>query len=182
MQSGFRTPDGERMQGIREMLENLRRKRRDQLERYDLGGVYDDIAQELRDVVETEKEALDDRLDEAAQSQDTRQRELTHQSMAERQMQLDMLPPDLAGQVKELQNYDFVSQEAQQRFEELIDKLRQQLMQSQINQMAGAMQNMGPEQMQRMKDMLSELNNMLDQRNRGENTDQAFQQFMERYG
>src|SRR5689334_11438038 len=26
MQSGFRTPDGERMQGIREMLENLRRK------------------------------------------------------------------------------------------------------------------------------------------------------------
>ena len=65
MQSGFRTPDGERMQGIREMLENLRRKRRDQLERYDLGGVYDDIAQELRDVVETEREALDDRLDEA---------------------------------------------------------------------------------------------------------------------
>ena len=182
MQSGFRTPDGERMQGIREMLENLRRKRRDQLERYDLGGVYDDIAQELRDVVETEREALDDRLDEAAQSQDARQRELTHQSMAERQMQLDMLPPDLAGQVKDLQNYDFVSQEAQQRFEELLDKLRQQIMQSQLNQMAGAMENMGPEQMQRMKDMLSELNNLLDQRNRGENTDQAFQQFMERYG
>ena len=182
MQSGFRTPDGERMQGIREMLENLRRKRRDQLERYDLGGVYDDVAQELRDVVETEREALDDRLDEAAQSQDARQRELTHQSMAERQMQLDMLPPDLAGQVKDLQNYDFVSQEAQQRFEELLDKLRQQIMQSQLNQMAGAMENMGPEQMQRMKDMLSELNNLLDQRNRGENTDQAFQQFMERYG
>jgi uncharacterized protein with von Willebrand factor type A (vWA) domain len=182
MQSGFRTPDGDRMQGIREMLENLRRKRRDQLEKYDLGGVYDDIAQELRDVVETEREALDDRLDEASQTEEARQREVTQQAMAERQMQLDMLPPDLAGQVKDLQNYDFVSQEAQQRFEELVDKLRQQIMQSQINQMAGAMQDMGPEQMQRMKDMLSELNNMLDQRNRGENTDQAFQQFMERYG
>jgi uncharacterized protein with von Willebrand factor type A (vWA) domain len=182
MQSGFRTPDGDRMQGIREMLENLRRKRRDQLEKYDLGGVYDDIAQELRDVVETEREALDNRLDEASQTEEARQREVTQQAMAERQMQLDMLPPDLAGQVKDLQNYDFVSQEAQQRFEELVDKLRQQIMQSQINQMAGAMQDMGPEQMQRMKDMLSELNNMLDQRNRGENTDQAFQQFMERYG
>ena len=125
---------------------------------------------------------LDDRLDEAAQSGDARQRELTQQVVAERQMQLDMLPPDLAGQVKELQNYDFVSQEAQQRFEELVDKLRQQIMQSQLNQMAGAMENMGPEQMQRMKDMLSELNNMLDQKNRGENTDQSFRQFMERYG
>jgi uncharacterized protein with von Willebrand factor type A (vWA) domain len=182
MQSGFKTPDGDRMQGIREMLENLRRKRRDQLERYDLGGVYDDIAQELREVVETEREALEDRLDDASQAPDERQREVTQEAMAERQMQLDMLPPDLAGQVKELQNYDFVSQEAQQRFEELVDKLRQQIMQSQINQMAGAMQDMGPEQMQRMKDMLSELNNMLDQRNRGEDTDQAFQQFMERYG
>ena len=170
------------MQGIREMLENLRRKRRDQLERYDLGGVYDDVAQELRDVVETEREALDDRLDEASQSQDARQRELTHQAMAERQMQLDMLPPDLAGQVKDLQDYDFVSQEAQQRFEELLDKLRQQIMQSQLNQMSGAMQNMGPEQMQRTKDMLSELNNLLEQRNQGQDTDQAFQQFMERYG
>ena len=97
MQSGFRTPDGERMQGIREMLENLRRKRRDQLERYDLGGVYDDIAQELRDVVDTEREALDDRLDQAAQSEDARQRDVTQQAMAERQMQLDMLPPVLTG-------------------------------------------------------------------------------------
>ena len=33
---------------------------RTQLERYDLGGVYDDIAQELRDVVDTEREALDE--------------------------------------------------------------------------------------------------------------------------
>jgi hypothetical protein len=32
------------------MLENLRRKRREQLEQHNLGGVYDDIAQELRDV------------------------------------------------------------------------------------------------------------------------------------
>ena len=44
MQSGFRDRNGERIQGIREMLEKLRRKRRDELERYDLGGVYDDIA------------------------------------------------------------------------------------------------------------------------------------------
>ena len=42
-------------QGLREMLEQLRRKRRDTLEKHDLGGIYDDIAQELRDIVDMER-------------------------------------------------------------------------------------------------------------------------------
>ena len=182
MHQGFRTPDGDHMQGIREMLENLRRKRKNELKRYDLGGVYDDIAQDLREVVEMEREGIEDRLDEVAQSNDARQQEITQQSMAERNFQLDMLPPDLAGQVKELQNYDFVSQEAQQRFEELVEQLRQQIMQSQVNQMAGAMENITPEDMARMKDMMSELNNLLDKRNQGEDTQEDFDNFMQRFG
>src|SRR6476661_7539060 len=68
MQSGFRDRNDERIQGIRDMLEQLRRKRRDELERYDLGGVYDDIAQELRDVIDTERQGLDNLQDEARQS------------------------------------------------------------------------------------------------------------------
>ena len=39
MQSGFRDRNQERIQGICDMLEQLRRKRRDELEKYDLGGV-----------------------------------------------------------------------------------------------------------------------------------------------
>ncbi len=56
--SGFDDRNGERIQGIREMLDELRRQRREKLEQYDLGGVYDDIAQELRDVVDMERSAL----------------------------------------------------------------------------------------------------------------------------
>ena len=48
-----------------------------------------------------------------------------------------------------------------------MDELRQQLMQSYFNQMSEGMQNMSPEHMQRMKDMLAELNQMLEQRERG---------------
>src|SRR4051794_14664872 len=59
LQSGFRDRNQERIQGMREMLEKLRRRRRDELERYDLGGVYDDIAQQLREVVEMEREGID---------------------------------------------------------------------------------------------------------------------------
>src|SRR3954464_9776566 len=60
LQSGFEDRNGEQLMGVREMLEKRRGKRRDQLEQFTLGGVYDDIAQELRDVVETERGSLDD--------------------------------------------------------------------------------------------------------------------------
>ena len=81
------------------------------------------------------------------------------------------MPPDLAGQVQALQQYDFMDDAARQRFEELMDELREQLMQSYFNQMSEGMQNMTPEQMARMKDMLAELNQMLEQRERGEEPD-----------
>ena len=93
-----------------------------------------------------------------------------------------MLPPDLAGQVRELQQYEFTSTEAREKFEELMEQLREQLVQSYFNQMSGAMQNMSPEDMQRMKDMFAELNNLLEMRERGEDTQPAFEQFMQRYG
>jgi uncharacterized protein with von Willebrand factor type A (vWA) domain len=180
MQSGLRDRDGNRLQGMRELLERLRRQRRDMLERYDLGGVYDDIAQELREVIETERDSLDRMVDDARRSGDPRRQETAEEAATERNMQLDLLPPDLAGQVRELQQYDFTSAEAQQRFDELMDKLRQQLAQSWFNQMAGSMANVSPEDMQRMKDMLAELNHMLEQRERGEEPD--FEGFMQRYG
>jgi uncharacterized protein with von Willebrand factor type A (vWA) domain len=180
MQSGFDDRNGERMQGVREMLEKLRRRRKDQLDRYDLGGVYDDIAQELRDVVDMERQALDDLVEQARASGDQRRQEVVEESTMGKQMSLDMLPPDLAGQVRELQEYDFTSAEAQQKFEELLDQLRQQLMQQYVNQMAGAVQNMTPEDMARLKDMMSELNHMLEQRERGEEPD--FEGFMDRFG
>src|SRR5437763_12859772 len=182
LQSGFRDRNGERLQGLREMLEKLRRKRKDALERYDLGGVYDDIAQELRDIVDTERTALDELAREARESGDQRRQEVTDDAVSERQMQLDMLPPDLAGMVKDLQEYDFTSSEARERFEQLMDQLRQQLMQRYVNQMAGAMQDVSPEQMQRMKDMMSALNDLLEQRERGEDTQPSFDEFMQRYG
>ena len=63
-----------------------------------------------------------------------------------------------------------------------MDRLRQQLLQSYFNQMSGALQGMTPEQLQRMKDMFNALNQLLEMREAGQDTDAAFQQFMQQYG
>src|SRR4051812_41402818 len=182
LQSGFRDRNGERIQGIREMLEKLRRKRKDELERYDLGGVYDDIAQELRDVIDMERQGLDELGREARESGDPRRQEITDEVVQERNMKLDMLPPDLAGQVKDLQEYEFTSSEAREKFEQLVDQLRQQLMQSYFNQMSGAMSNVSEQDMARMKDMLADLNDLLQAHQAGQDTSEQFEQFMQRHG
>jgi uncharacterized protein with von Willebrand factor type A (vWA) domain len=180
MQNGLEDRDGERIQGLRELMEKLRKKRQETLDQHNLGGVYDDIAQELRDVVEQERAALDQLANEARESGDARRQEVTDQAVQDRQFQLDMLPPDLAGQVKDLQNYDFTSSEAREKFEELLDKLRQQLMQNTVDKMSAAMQDMGAEGMQAMKDMLADLNQMMERHQNGE--DPKFEEFMDKHG
>jgi uncharacterized protein with von Willebrand factor type A (vWA) domain len=182
LQEGFKDRDGQDVAGIRELLEQLRQKREDTLDKYDLGGVYDEIAQELRDLVEQERQALEDMVDQAQKSGDQRRQETAESSAANKNMQLDFMPPDLAGQVKELQSYDFQSEEAQQRFNDLMDKLKQQLMDQQLKQMTKSVREMTPEDMARMKDMFSNLNELMEKRQKGEDTPEDFQEFMEKFG
>ena len=182
MQQGFQDDEGNDVHGIRELMQRLRDARRERLENTNLGGVYDEIAQALREVVDQERAALDRRLDEARQSGDARQQELAEATTTEKHMHLDMLPPDLAGQVQSLSSYDFESADAQQRFDELMDQLRQQLAQQYFDQMAGAMSNPDPAAMQRTKDMMAALNELLEAHQRGEDTDEQFRRFMDEYG
>src|ERR687897_978504 len=172
LQQGFRDRNDDRLMGLREMLERLRQRRREELERRDLGGVYDDIAEKLHEVVDQERAGIERRVDEAQQSGDRRGQEIVEDLAQQRRQQLDEMPPDLAGRVQALQNYDFMDDAARQRF--------QQLLESYFNQLSEGMRDVSPERMQRMKDMLAELNHMLEQRERGEEPD--FKGFMEKYG
>src|SRR5699024_806690 len=170
-----------RVRGMQELMQKLREQRRQRLEQHDLGGVHEDIAERLREVVDMERGALDELSREAAESGDARRQEVTDEAVGERQMQLDLLPPDLAGMVRELgENYEFVSYEARERFEELTDELREQLARRWFDQLSGAMSDPDPEAMARTKDMLADLNQMLEDRAAGREPD--FDGFMERHG
>jgi len=180
MQDGMRDRNGERMQGLRELMDKLRQQRQERLDQFDLGGVYSEIADELNDIVDEERHAIDNATQAAESSGDDRRAQTARDAAADRNFRLDMLPDDLAGKVRELQSYDFESAEAARRFEELLDKIRQELMQQMVEQMSGAMQSMSAEDLQRMKDMMAGLNEMLEKRERGE--DPGFEQFMEDFG
>src|SRR3989442_15212571 len=65
LQRGMRNPMGQRMQGLRDLLQQLRQKRRQTLDRYDLSSVFADIQKRLDEILSMEKETLGRRADEA---------------------------------------------------------------------------------------------------------------------
>ena len=176
----MRDRDGNQLKGLRELLEQLREERQNRLDQHDLGGVYDEINDELNDLIDEERHAIENALRDAKNSGDQRRADNAASAAAERNMRLDLMPDDLAGKVRELESYNFESNEAKQRFEQLMEKLKDQLMQQMVDQMSGAMENMGPEDMARMKDMMAALNEMLEKHQRGD--DPGFEDFMEKFG
>jgi uncharacterized protein with von Willebrand factor type A (vWA) domain len=236
LQRGMRNPQGDRMQGLRDLLQQLRQQRRQQLDRFDLSSVFDDLKRQLDEILDLEQNTLDRRLDEAGgqpqgeqgepgqQGEQGQQGQQSPRDLAGRQQPgqqgqqsegseggqqqggqqqgaprqpgefadmlrniankkkqfLQDLPEDVAGQVKELQNYEFMDPEAQARFNELLESLKKAMMDTFFKDMYNQIANMSPEDMQRMKDMVRDLNQMLQDKMAGKEPD--FDQFMQKYG
>ena len=179
---GWQTPDGEQVQGLRDLLDQLRMEREDLLEQGDLGGAYSEIAAELQDVLRDERLGIEQLESDARDSGDQRRQEVTDQVATERRMQLDLLPNDLAGQVRSLQNYEFVSSEAREHFEELMERLREEVTRTYFDQMSEALSNPDPAQLEHMRQAFDALNRMVEQREAGEEIDPSFESFMEQFG
>jgi uncharacterized protein with von Willebrand factor type A (vWA) domain len=99
-----------------------------------------------------------------------------------REANLDALPADTSQAIRQLADYDWRSPAARQTFDRLRDLLRSEVLDSQFRGMKQAMSNPDPQAMQRVKDMLADLNEMLAADARGEHTQADFDRFMERHG
>jgi uncharacterized protein with von Willebrand factor type A (vWA) domain len=93
---------------------------------------------------------------------------------------LDQLPPDAAGQIQQLSDYDFMDEQAREEFQQLLQMLQQQVMQSYFQGMQQAIASMTPEELARMREMVRALNQML--RDRAEGKEPDFDSFMQQYG
>ncbi|MBA2365877.1 MAG: hypothetical protein H0V77_05435 [Actinobacteria bacterium] len=154
-----------RARGLDELRRMLLDKRRRAAEELNLSGPFEEVRQKLDEVLMLERQELARRLED-----DARVAEAI----------LDALPRAPAAALKELMGYDFASAEAQQRFQELLDGLKKEVLNSYFGRLAGGMRDLSPEDIERFKDMLSDLNTMIAARDRGDDYD--FEGFMERYG
>jgi uncharacterized protein with von Willebrand factor type A (vWA) domain len=260
-QKGFTTPDGSNVEGLKSMLEKLREKHKDIVDKYDLNSVMQGIREKLKEIKELEETTLESRLQEAkdALTSDTTkeptelgndenpnspdrskennkdQIESTEKELAEflKELEsqiseahsenndpnnmdsstrtnqssppnnaenidpssasalesiaskkldfLDNLPEDPSGTIQELTNYDFMDDGARDKFNELLDSLKNQAMQSYANNMMDQLNNTSQQDVENTKDMLRDLNDMLrDSKQIGETP--KFEEFMEKWG
>jgi uncharacterized protein with von Willebrand factor type A (vWA) domain len=99
-----------------------------------------------------------------------------------REAELDALPNDTAGAIRDLSDYQWRSQAAAQTFEQLKELLRREVLDSQFRGIKETMSQSGSESMQRVKDMMGALTDMIEADARGDHTQQDFDSFMEQYG
>jgi uncharacterized protein with von Willebrand factor type A (vWA) domain len=156
-----------RFSGTDALQRRLRQRREDEEAQLNLAGPLEELRGRLDDVLDRERSHLS-----FEPGDDARMREAF----------LEALPPDVAGQIRELQDYRFTDDEAQRRFDELVEHLKEQVLGSYFKTMAQGLRDVTPEQIDRFKDMLAELNGLIERRERGEDVQPVFEDFMARYG
>lgn len=186
-QRGFRTREGAHVPGLRDLLERLRRERQAMLERHRMDAGLEAMRRALDDVLRTERTGIERRVDQARRQAAApanpeaaeRLRELERLA-AERATALDALPPDVGGAIRALQDYQFVDLEAWQKFQELMMRLRRDLVQGQVGGLMDALRRMGPAETQALREMLRDLNRLLREARAGGHPD--FEAFRQQWG
>jgi uncharacterized protein with von Willebrand factor type A (vWA) domain len=154
--------------GLRQLRERLRRLRNRQQERGGMPDPLGEARERLEQIKNTEREALADDPGEEARW---------------KEINLDALPSNPAAQIRELRGYEWASSEARTQFEQLLDDLRRQMLEGHFRRLSEGLQGLSPEDLARLKDMVADLNRMLEQRAEGTGPSQEqFDQFMERHG
>jgi uncharacterized protein with von Willebrand factor type A (vWA) domain len=184
---GANRPDNngrnQRMPGMRDLMDRLRQRREDQLERYNLGSMMEDIAERLQEIVDQEQSGID-RLRQQGQdaNADETMRRMAEQMAQRKQETLDRLPSDAPGQLKELMDYEFLDPQAREDFQKLVDELRQQMLGDQFRMMQQNLESMTKEDLQPIREMMQALNQLLAKHVRGGATEQDFREFMDQFG
>ena len=187
---GFENRDGQQMPGMRDLMEQLKQRRRQQMQQYNMDSMVDDLKERLDDIVQTEREGIARRLEEAGQQAaaappgEREQQEallgLLQQRADRNREKLDDLPEGVAGQLRELMEYDFIDPEAQRKFQELLEALKSQMAQTMSQQMQQQLQSMSPDDLAAAREMMRQLNQMMRDRLDGREPD--FDGFMQQWG
>jgi len=106
--------------------------------------------------------------------------EMLRSIIERKQEHLKALPTDVGGQVKALQDYEFMDPEAQHKFQDLLEMLRKAMLDTFFKELHRRISSMSPEQMAHLKEMVKDLNQMLSEKIAGNEPD--FDAFMAKHG
>jgi uncharacterized protein with von Willebrand factor type A (vWA) domain len=157
--------DGRR--GLDDLTRQVWERRRSLQRDNRLDGTLQEVRELLQRALDAEREALGNE-----DSDDARFRE----------MQLDALPNDTGGAVRELNEYDWRSAEARQAYEDIRDLLGREMLDQRFQGMKQAMENATPEDVERIHEMMSDLNDLLEHHAAGQDTTDEFREFMQKHG
>ena len=151
--------------GLDDVLARARRSRRDAMRRGNLDGAVTRAQQLLDQAIAAERAELADRTDDAAMFARSR---------------LDNLPRSTSRAVEELSDYNWASDEARQLYQQILDQLRQEVVEQRFRGLKDALTD--PAAQQAAAEMMRDLNALLDRHARGEDTTDQFAEFMRRHG
>ncbi|MDT5351008.1 MAG: hypothetical protein QOH91_4295 [Mycobacterium sp.] len=153
--------------GADRLAAEANRRRRELLRRNNLDGTLQEVKRLLDEAVLAERKELARALDDDARFGE---------------LQLDALPASPAKAVQELSDYNWRSGEARQKYEQIKDLLGREMLDQRFAGMKEALEGATDADRQRVNEMLDDLNDLLDKHSRGEDTQQDFQDFMDKHG
>ncbi|MEX0756495.1 MAG: hypothetical protein WD204_00970, partial [Acidimicrobiia bacterium] len=157
-----------RFEGLRDIRERIRRLRAEQESRSGRPDPLAEFRERLEQIKADERAALAE-----YPSEDARFAELA----------LETLPDNMASQIRQLREYDWASNQAREGFEQLLDAVRRQMLDASFRQVSESMQNLSPEELARLKDMMADLNALMEAKAQGLGPSQEqFEEFMARHG
>ena len=176
---GMELPEGGYMQGLRDMIQQLREQKQRQLERFNLDSIFEDFRERLEEIVQMERDRIEE-WKQKAEDADNFSNTLL-KDIAERNEQvLDELPDDIAAQIRTLEKFEFINPDAQRKFIELLNELKKHMTNMFFNDIENMVNNLSDGDIQRMKEMMKALNEMLVKKIAGE--DPGFDEFMKEFG
>jgi uncharacterized protein with von Willebrand factor type A (vWA) domain len=177
---GMRVPQGGYMKGLRDMLRKLREKKRERLERYDLSSIFDGFRERLDEILGMERTTIDEWLAPTDGADQNFSNEVLKSVAKRNRDELDELPGDVASQIRKLEKYEFLNPDAQRKFLDLVNELRRAMTNTFFKDIENMVNNMSDGDIDRMKDMLKALNDMLVKKIAGQ--DPGFEDFMQKFG
>lgn len=155
------------MRGLDDLAAQANRRRRELLRRNNLDGTLDEVRKLLDKAVLEERKELARALDDDARFNE---------------MRIEELPPSTAQAVQDLADYNWRSEQARADYEKIRDLLGREVLDQRFSGMKQALEGATDEDREQIRQMLADLNQLLDAHSRGVDTPEQFAEFMDKHG